>query len=141
MCVIRALGVGERFACRVSGTSMLPALREGDEVVAERCVRDSPLPLGQWLVVELPGAGLVVHRLLWKRKQAVRTRGDGSGLMDPPVPWDDVLGRVVGASRGEVEVLESTMVRRWAWLRQFSAAALFRLKRRIQGDETSRSKR
>jgi len=120
---------------------MLPVLRAGDEVVAERCTQASPPRLGELLVIELPDAGLVVHRLLWKGSAAVRTRGDGSGQMDPPVPWDDVLGRVVGASRGEVEILQGTTARLGAWLRQFCAAALHRMKRRIQGDETDRPTR
>ena len=138
MRAIRDLGVGERFACRVSGTSMLPVLRAGDEVVAERCARDSTLLLGELLVVELPDAGLVVHRLLWKGRSAVRTRGDGSGVMDPAVPWEDVLGRVVEASRDEADVLPGTMARLRAWLRQFAAAAAHRLKRRIQRDDPDR---
>jgi hypothetical protein len=138
---IRGLAVGEPFACRISGTSMLPVLRAGDEVVAERCERDSTLPLGELLVVELPDAGLVVHRLLWKGKAAVRTRGDGSGVMDPPVPWDDVLGRVVSASRDGADVLPGAPARLWAWLRQFSAAATHRLKRRAQGDVADRPER
>jgi hypothetical protein len=132
-CVIRDLGVGEPFACRVSGTSMLPTLKAGDEVVAERCARDSTLFLGDLLVIELPDAGLVVHRLLSKGRDAVRTRGDGSGVMDPPVPWKDVLGRVIEASREGADVLPGSAARLWAWLRHFSAAAAYRLKRRMQG--------
>jgi hypothetical protein len=133
---VRGLADGERFACRVAGTSMEPVLREGDQVTALRWRREGPvgLALGELLVVELPGAGLVVHRLLWKGRRAARTRGDGSGLMDPPVPWDDVLGRVVGASRGGAEALPGPAARRWAWLRQFVAAAAHRVRRRIEGD-------
>lgn len=128
---IRSLAAGERFAFRVSGTSMLPVLREGDEVKAQRCAGPSGLSLGELLVVELPDAGLVVHRLLWKEREAARTWGDGSGRMDPPVPWQDVLGRVVEASRDGASVLPGGLARRWAWLRHFSTAAARWLRRRI----------
>lgn len=131
---VRELGGGARFTCRISGTSMLPALREGDEVVAVRCTGASGLSMGELLVVELPDAGLVVHRLLWKGAAGARTRGDGTGVMDPPVPWQDVLGRVVEVSRGGADVLPGAPARWWAWLRHFAAAAAHRLRRRIQGE-------
>ena len=129
---IRALDAGERFAFRVSGTSMLPVLREGDEVTALRC-RPSDPALGELLVIELPDAGLVVHRLLWKGREAARTWGDGSALMDPPVPWQDVLGRVVEASREGASVLPGPIARRWTWLRHFTTAAARWIRRRIPG--------
>lgn len=133
---IRGLGAGARFAFRVSGTSMQPVLLAGDEIVAVRCADPSELSLGELLVVELPDVGLVVHRLLWKGAGTVRTRGDGSGVMDPPVPRDDVLGRVVEASRDGVDVLPGSVARLGAWLRHFGAASAHRLKRRLQGDES-----
>ena len=130
---LRGLGAGERFAFRVSGTSMLPVLREGDEVVALRSAGRAGLSLGDLLVIELPDAGLVVHRLLWRGREAARTWGDGSGRMDPPVPWQDVIGRVVEASRDGVAVLPGPLARRWTWLRHFSIAAARWLRRRIPG--------
>lgn len=130
---IRGLDAGQPFAFRVSGTSMVPVLREGDEVVALRSAGPAGLSLGDLLVVELPDAGLVVHRLLWKGRGAARTWGDGSGQMDPPVPWQDVLGRVVEASRDGAAVLPGPLARRRTWLRHFTTAAARWLRRRIPG--------
>jgi hypothetical protein len=115
---------------------MLPVLREGDEVVARRMDLGAvdELGLGDLLVVDLPGAGLVVHRFLLRRGGELRTRGDGSGVMDPPVPVKDVLARVEEVRRGEQDVTPGPWSRRVAWLRGFTAAAAHRLRRRILPD-------
>jgi hypothetical protein len=119
----RALPPGARFRLRVSGRSMEPVLLDGDEVEAER-IADGDARLGDLVVVDLPGAGLVVHRLLWRSRRGLRTRGDGSGLMDPPIAPARFVGRVLGA--------EGAMTRRLNWGRHFSAAALHRLRRRLK---------
>src|SRR3972149_5200446 len=38
---------------------------------------------------------LVVHRVLARRRAFVVTKGDALGDPDPPVAWEDVVGRVV----------------------------------------------
>jgi hypothetical protein len=137
----RALPPGGRFRLRVSGRSMEPVLLDGDEIEAER-VALGDVRLGDLVVVELPGTGLVVHRLLWRgwRKSAsLRTRGDGSRRMDPPVPPAGLLGRVLAATRGALDVTPGPFARRLQWGRHFSAAALHRLRRRL-GRTTTRSR-
>ena len=129
--VLAAVAPGERMTVTVSGDSMLPALRAGDVLVLLRCGADV-LRLGDLAVVDLPGAGLVVHRVLWVGGACVRTRGDGSGRMDPPIPHERVLGRVVSARRGGHEVLPGPLGRLVAWSRAFAAAALRHARRRIE---------
>ena len=112
---------------------MEPVLRDGDEIEAER-VAPGDVRLGDLVVVELPDAGLVVHRLLWRGWRgtaALRTRGDGSGRMDPPVPPGRLLGKVLVATRDENDVTPGPLARRWQWGRHVSAAALHRLRRRL----------
>lgn len=127
---LAALPAGERFRLRVAGVSMRPILIEGDEVVAVRTVDPDWHP-GDILVIDLAEAGLVVHRVLWTSGAAIRTRGDGSGLMDAPVALERVLGRVVEIRRDGRDVTEGVVARRLAWGRHFAAAALHRLGRRM----------
>jgi hypothetical protein len=137
---LRDLPDGAAFAVTVAGTSMEPALREGDAIGVERCGAGR-LRLGDLAVIDLPAAGLVVHRVVWLGRTGVRTRGDGSGTMDPPIPADRVLGRVVTARRHGRDVLPGGARRlaRWGW--SFAAAALRHGRRRVEmalGDAGSR---
>ncbi len=115
----------------LSGTSMLPAFRHGDVLVAlrlpspesaaSRAHADAPA-LGDLLVLDMGGAGLVVHRLLWKERSGVRTRGDGLPQADKPVGWADVLGRVVRVVRDGSDVTPGR-ARRWlGWAGPFATS-------------------
>ena len=128
---LAALPAGESFRLRVAGVSMRPVLLEGDEVVAVRTVGRACWRLGDILVIDLPEAGLVVHRVLWTGSTTVRTRGDGSGRMDAPVSLERVIGRIVDVRRNGQSVSEGVVARRLAWARHFAAAALHRLGRRM----------
>jgi hypothetical protein len=120
---LEALPSGATFRLVVDGESMTPALKSGDAVVARRTGSRADWGLGDILVVDVPGIGLVVHRVVWTGREAVRTRGDGSGLMDRPVPMARVLGRVVEVARDGREVAEPAWRRRLAGARGFLAAA------------------
>lgn len=129
----RALEPGQVFRLRVSGRSMEPVLREGDEIEAERLGPRGPR-LGDLVVIDLPGAGLVVHRLLWRSRSAMRTWGDGSRRMDPPLAPRCVLGRVRAATRDGAPLPAASpgaLGRSLRWLQQFAAAALHRMRRRF----------
>lgn len=119
-----ALPPDTSFRLGVAGTSMEPALRHGDEVVARRTSSRSDWALGDVLVVDIPEVGLVVHRLVWAGRDTVRTRGDGSGQMDRPVPVARVVGRIIGVLRDGRDMRESAMQRRVAWAGAFAWAAL-----------------
>lgn len=127
---VRRLPPGRRFRVRVEGSSMEPALRRGDEVLADRT---GHVRLGDLVVLDGGEAGLIVHRLLWRSRRGVRTRGDGSGRMDPPMAPDAVLGRVLVVERGGYPTPQGRWTNAWAWLRCFAKAARFRLGRRLAG--------
>ena len=127
----RDVPVGGRFGVTVSGRSMVPTLLPGDELAVERITDVAGLRLGDVVVVDFADVGLAVHRLLWRGRRGVRTRGDGTGRMDAPIATSDVLGRVVSARRDGVEVLPGGLRARLAWVRQFSAAAVYRIGRRL----------
>lgn len=109
---------------------MVPVLREGDSVTACRVGGPIRPRQGDLLVLDLPGAGLVVHRLVWAGAAGLRTRGDGSGRMDPPVSRDAVLGLVTRVERDGRDVTPTPLQLRWGGLRGLLAAACFRLARR-----------
>ena len=132
-----AVPCGQAFRLTVSGRSMAPVLMPGDEIVAERISDAREAGLGDLVVVDLPGAGLVVHRLLWRGRESVRTRGDATGRMDPPVARERVMGRVVEATRAGRAMLPGTWSRRATWAIHFAAAAAYRLRRRFQAMQTA----
>lgn len=85
----------------VRGTSMLPVLREGDEV----SVRPSRLYWpGQVLVFLDPHGQVWVHRLLGAKPSgggwSLYLKGDAVPKPDPPVNAGRVVGRVVAVHRG-----------------------------------------
>lgn len=146
---LRGLAPGETARVAVSGRSMAPTLQPGDSLRvrrlepsgckgrAGRAGRAGHPRLGDLVVVELRDAeaphrraGLVVHRLLWLGGDVARTRGDGSGLMDPPVRREDLIGVVVAVERDGALVTPSAIRRRLSWLTCFAAAARHRLARR-----------
>ena len=134
---LRDVPAGARISIRVSGSSMAPALLDGDEIVVARSRRDGgDALLGDLVVLDLPGAGLVVHRLLWRGRSVVRTSGDATRRMDAPAPRESLLGRVVAVSRDGRSALEGGATRRWTWLRHFAGAALHRAGRMARGAVT-----
>ena len=129
---VRAVPAGATFTVEVDGRSMAPTLLPGDTVSAERLDRAAGPPrLGDLVVMDLPGAGLVVHRLLWWTSTQARTWGDGSQRMDAPVPHANVLGRVLEVRRNGVDVTPSSSALRTTWAREMTAAAWHRMGRRF----------
>jgi signal peptidase I len=81
---------------RVSGTSMLPAIRPGDILVVRRCVFED-VHSGD-VVVFRAGQRLFAHRVAGKHAgsetDALITKGDALSQQDPAVSASNVLGRV-----------------------------------------------
>lgn len=82
---------------RVSGSSMLPAVRPGDVLSIRRCAA-TEARAGD-LVLFRRGDRLFVHRVLRAAAGAVETRGDAMDVPDPPVAAPDLLGKVVAIER------------------------------------------
>jgi signal peptidase len=86
---------------RVSGTSMLPAIRPGDILVVHRCTIEEVNSCD----VVLFGAGerLFVHRVIRKHVSSgaavLITKGDALRSHDPAVSSSQVLGRVAAVER------------------------------------------
>jgi len=85
----------------VKGTSMLPVLRDGDEVTVRPARLYWP---GQVLVFIDPHGQVWVHRLLGAKLSGGRwllhLKGDNVPKLDPPTERGRVLGRVVAVRSG-----------------------------------------
>jgi hypothetical protein len=75
---------------------MVPSLRDGDIVTIEAA---RPYGLGQ-VVLSGAGAGLILHRVVFRRNGRVVTKGDALGGLDAPVAAGAILGVAVARERG-----------------------------------------
>jgi signal peptidase len=100
--VAGSLRAGHEVRVRVAGSSMVPALWPGDELL----VRALPLaePSRGDLLLFVRDGRLCTHRLVDMLDQAggarLITRGDAALQCDPPVAPSEILGRVALIMRG-----------------------------------------
>jgi signal peptidase I len=81
-----------RTLVEITGRSMYPLLRNGVSVEVHPTAFDE-LQVGD-LVVFSDGRGLICHRLLRKAHGTLILKGDTNLWTDPPVAYEQVLGRV-----------------------------------------------
>src|SRR5947208_2795752 len=102
--VLRSFGSAR---LRVTGTSMLPSIWPGDILEVRRVSLPEIVP-GQLVLVERLGR-FRAHRVERKVEREGRTllvtRGDRLLWPDPPVPTDNVLGRVTLIHRGSSRIV------------------------------------
>jgi signal peptidase I len=96
--VLRRFG---QVRLRVSGTSMLPAIRPGDILVVHRCAIEEVD--SRDVVLFGVGERLFVHRVIRKHVSAgaavLITKGDALRSHDPAISSSQVLGRVASVER------------------------------------------
>ena len=121
----QALAAFGQLKLRLTGTSMLPALRPGD-VVEFHSFQPSEAATGEIVLFRRDGA-LVAHRVVGCTADSLITQGDSLGALDEAVAHADVLGRGVGLTRRNRPVPWSVArrpswhVSRW-WFRRFDLA-------------------
>ncbi len=93
---------------QIEGTSMLPTLRPGDEVVVDLETRK--FRCGDLIVVR-SGETLIAHRVI-ETSPHLRTRGDNAPEADPPVHLERVMGSVVELRRNGRRYSYRTPLRR-----------------------------
>ena len=91
--VRKALGQGRTATFTVRGDSMVPTLRDGDQV---RIVPADPDKLQREELVTYVDAcdQIFTHRVVRVEGAVVVTRGDNEDHDDPPVPFGRVVGKV-----------------------------------------------
>jgi phage repressor protein C with HTH and peptisase S24 domain len=131
--VAAVLGRGARVRFRATGSSMAPAIADGDNLTVEPA-GGGQLRLGEVLLVRRGGA-VLAHRLAGRRRRpggsvALVLRGDAAECDDPPADPADVLGRVVEAERDGVRRRPSSWPARIAARGRLWAR---RVRRRLRG--------
>lgn len=121
------LAEGKTVKIPVKGTSMLPCLKEGDQVLLKK----TGMGEMEWgtIVLALYQDGYVLHRLVGRKGDRLELAGDNNWVQIERVDCDAVVGMVAEAYRGE-ELLRiySTSNMQKAWLRY-----KFRPLRRVWG--------
>jgi hypothetical protein len=100
------LGEFQECRLRVTGSCMEPALHEGDSVTLARPTTRAPR-FGDIVLVRAP-QGLRLHRVLWPMPGlagALRTKGDRSRILDPPLLPVAVVGIVTSPREAAIERL------------------------------------
>jgi len=100
-------------ALRVTSSSMRPRLVAGDRVWIERVSARSLRP-GDVVVCRVDGAGLVVHRLIWRDRPfgsptRLYTKGDALSYIDRTVGIERMVGRVVKVEREGRSIAATTL--------------------------------
>ena len=88
--------VGE-LRLRVTGSSMLPAVRPGDVLTVRRCAIDEATR-GD-IILFTRGRRLFAHRVVACPEGGLVTQGDGIPLPDSPVGPAEFLGKVIHVRR------------------------------------------
>lgn len=127
--LVHLLGDGIAVRFRARGTSMHPAVRDGD-ILRVHPIEHTVVHVGDIVLYCTPHNGIVVHRVVGISTHGEETillvKGDLSGTPDPGVPHRQVLGRVVSIERrGRTIASRSWASRHMAPLH----ARLFRLRR------------
>lgn len=110
------------FWLPVQGRSMLPTLREGDEVLLDSA---AALALGDVVVLRHPTrSGTLLHRVIDVDEGRVVTQGDNCRRPDPPARRAQVLFRATIVRReGREGPIPPAPVRRRPWWRRIVARA------------------
>jgi signal peptidase I len=92
--VVRSFG---ELRLRVSGSSMLPAIRPGDDLLIQQCCIEQTRP-GD-IVLFMRHRRLFAHRVISRSSTCVVTQGDGIAEPDRPVTANELLGKVIRVMR------------------------------------------
>lgn len=91
---IRSFG---ELRLRVTGSSMLPAVRPNDVLLIRRCLIEEAGP-GD-IVLYLRQRRLFAHRVVSRAAAQLLTQGDGMAAADVPVAAHELLGKVMRVMR------------------------------------------
>lgn len=108
--VREALRREARVRMTVSGSSMLPFLRDGDTIELEAV--GSTCRLGDVVLAEVTEGQYLVHRVIWASERTVWLAGDAQSTAQGPLPVSSLLGRVVAIERHGKRIRPTALVRR-----------------------------
>jgi signal peptidase I len=88
-----ALGTQYPMAA-VTSSSMWPTLKKGDLVFLKGVDKPEDLRVGDIIGFELDDGGFAIHRVFDIDGDRITTKGDANGEPDPPISFDQVIGRM-----------------------------------------------
>lgn len=119
---------GKKVSLYVRGTSMMPFLKEGDEVVLVSPYRTS-VRKGNIVLAHTLHYGYVLHRVIGRKKDLLVLAGDANARRTETVVNREVLGVVEEAYRNGSELHINGLLKRlaslvWIFIRPFGAYIL-----------------
>jgi hypothetical protein len=100
--IAESLRAGRSIRMRALGSSMMPALRPGDDLLVNPLT--GSIPSRGEIVLFTRDGRLFAHRVVAAGEYHLITRGDCLDDDDPPVPPSQILGTVASVFRGGREV-------------------------------------
>src|SRR5713226_5518127 len=128
--VSEMLASGLRFRFQARGRSMLPVIKDG-EILHVAPVPPGKLKVGD-IVLFSEGTQLKAHRIVRRKQNSFRTRGDSGLEMDNAIRGEQFMGRIVAKERAESGGVISLGGCR-ARLRFLAQEATRKLSRRVRG--------
>ena len=77
----------------ITSGSMWPALKKGDLVFIKGVDRGE-IEIGD-IIVYRNERGFTIHRVIEKNEETLVTKGDANNVSDPPVRYEDVIGKAL----------------------------------------------
>jgi signal peptidase I len=108
-----------RAEIRAWGVSMLPCIWPGD-VLTIQSTETLDINAGDIVALKQNGRWLV-HRVRLRSASELITRGDSISKNDPPVPIENVIGKIVSGSRGRKQFVLNN---RPSWVQRCQACLL-----------------
>jgi hypothetical protein len=90
------VGQGKSFSFRAHGRSMTPFIADGDAIVVSPLERTARI--GDVVLLKESDGGLIVHRIVGRRRGMILTRGDACAAVDSPADHVGIVGKVTGVS-------------------------------------------
>jgi hypothetical protein len=94
---------GASFRFRAGGSSMVPFIRDGD-VLTLMLLKNGPSPGEVCAFVHPQNGKLIVHRLVGRKNNMFRFKGDNTREADGYVQLENILGKVVSVERHKKKV-------------------------------------
>ncbi len=120
------LNKNKKIKISVHGSSMLPFLRSGDNVIIKR-VKENELKVADIVVFKYFDK-IVVHRIIKINTDTIICRGDSTINNDEPVGKKNIIGVVIGRERGLKNKVKVVKIHRITNLFYLIFSNFFRIK-------------
>lgn len=89
------------FIANAVGFSMSPTINPDDKLIIRKIGSQHSIPLGS-IVVFYQNDVMISHRLIFKTKRKIVTKGDNVIFFDKPIQRERIIGEVIGTQNRNV---------------------------------------